>query len=706
LGHWPGSRTDRRSPSTTDGDRAVHLTEGRGVRRIVTAATSLCLLLGGTSLPARAAGNSPPVAVDDPGPACGGLAALGGSYPVVEDAHDWALLALGCRPLINDTDPDGDPLSVELVGQPAHGQAQVIPGVPDDWLEYRPAHDYSTPRGDEPGGSWVSDVVTYRAFDGQAYSNEASYRLWVAPVNDPPSFTPGPALIETTAGGGPVSVQWATDVSPGPANESDQSVHFELMVGAPDDIFAVKPTIDADGVLTFTPGTKPWLSTIYGFAKDDGGLEDWNLPPSALDAPDDISDELTFQIAIYPAPQAPPVAVDDALTVLEDTPGTISVIDNDTDINDDLLAVASVGAAGKGTATKDATHTWWADYTPSQDANGSDSFEYTVSDGHGGTDTGTVHVTITPVNDDPVAGDDSVVVAEGATDVPLLVLDNDDDVDGDTLAVTDASGASHGSLDTAGGGLTYTPSPGYAGPDAFTYTVSDGAGGHATASVAVTVSPDAVPPVLSQLADALGGGRIGASTVPVRLSWHGTDAVTGVAAYQLQQRAAGGTWRTIPLASARATSITRSLAVGEATRFRVRAKDGGGNWSPYTAWAPIVPQRRQEGSAAIAWTGPWHPTDDARFSGGRARHATVHARRATFTFSGHGIGLVSRRSPGAGRAEIRVDGSLVATIDLSGPMSYRRIAFHRELATGGAHAIEVRPLGNGRVDIDAFIVLP
>ena len=109
-------------------------------------------------------------------------------FPVPEDYHDWVPLALGCAPLLNDTDPDGDPLSVDLAGQPAHGEAMVIENDPTDWLSYRPAKDYST-----PVGTWVSDTIPYRAFDGQAYSNIANYRLWVAPVNDPPTFTPGPA---------------------------------------------------------------------------------------------------------------------------------------------------------------------------------------------------------------------------------------------------------------------------------------------------------------------------------------------------------------------------------------------------------------------------------------------------------------------------------------------------------------------------------
>lgn len=673
------------------------------MRRIVTAATWLCLLLTGAVAPASAAGNSPPVAVDDP--ACQQPPGVfGGSYPIPEDPHDWAILALSCAPLLNDSDPDGDPLSVELVGQPAHGEAQVIENDPDDWLEYRPAKDYSTPGGDQPGGNWISDTITYRAFDGEAYSNEAHYRIWIAPVNDPPSFTPGPLLIETQAAAGPVSIPWATNISSGPPNESNQHVSFEIMAPSSDK-FVVPPSIDADGNLTFTPGNEPWLATVVVNAKDDGGLWDWGTTP-AYDKPDDTSDTVTMQIAIYPASQAPPVAVDDNLTVAEDTPGHVSVIGNDTDINGDNLALTAVGAAGKGTATIDAPGSWQVDYMPFSDAIGSDSFTYTVSDGHGGTDTGTVDVAITPVNDAPTAGDDIVVVAQGADQAQLSVLDNDDDVDGDTLTVSSASGAVHGSLDVTGGGLAYTPAAGYAGPDAFTYTVSDGAGGHDTASVAVTVTTDAAPPVVGQLADALAGGRIGASTVPVRLAWHGTDAVSGVAAYQLQQQAAGGAWKTVALEHPTSTSITRSLAVGEASRFRVRAEDGAGNWSAYAAWAPIVPQRRQEGSTAIAWTGTWHPTDDARYSGGHARRATVHARRATFNFNGRGVAFVSRRSPGAGRAEIRIDGTLVATIDLSSATSYRRIAFHRELAVGGPHTIQVRPVGDGRVDVDAFIVLP
>ncbi len=72
-------------------------------------------------------------------------------------------------------------------------------------------------------------------------------------------------------------------------------------------------------------------------------------------------------------------------------------------------------------------------YTPDPNFHGSDSFTYTVSDGHGGTDTATVAVTATAVNDAPEAKDDAVSTAED-TAAPVAVLTNDTDVDGDTLS--------------------------------------------------------------------------------------------------------------------------------------------------------------------------------------------------------------------------------------------------------------------------------
>ena len=92
----------------------------------------------------------------------------------------------------------------------------------------------------------------------------------------------------------------------------------------------------------------------------------------------------------------------DAATTPEDTTATISVLANDTDVDGDTLSVTAVGAPLHGSTTINPDGT--VAYTPASNYNGADAFTYTISDGHGGTATGTVSVTVTPVNADAVPG--------------------------------------------------------------------------------------------------------------------------------------------------------------------------------------------------------------------------------------------------------------------------------------------------------------
>jgi outer membrane protein OmpA-like peptidoglycan-associated protein len=102
-------------------------------------------------------------------------------------------------------------------------------------------------------------------------------------------------------------------------------------------------------------------------------------------------------------------------------------------------------------------------------------------------------------NHPPVAQDDTAVIAENSIDNPIAVLANDSDPDGDALTVTAVSSASHGSATAASTGVIYTPTPGYLGTDSFTYTISDGHGGSATATVHISVSTPNHPPVAGAL---------------------------------------------------------------------------------------------------------------------------------------------------------------------------------------------------------------
>src|SRR5262249_5912178 len=170
-----------------------------------------------------------------------------------------------------------------------------------------------------------------------------------------------------------------------------------------------------------------------------------------------------------------PSAGDDSAQTNEDTPVDVTVLTNDSDIDGDTLHVTSVtqGAHGSVVNNSDVLR-----YTPAANFNGSDSFTYTISDGHGGEATGHVTVTVVAVNDNPVAVNDSASTNED-TPVDIDVVANDSDVDGDTLSLFSVGTAAHGSVTIVSGKARYSPAANNGG-DGFTYMVSDGHGGQAT----------------------------------------------------------------------------------------------------------------------------------------------------------------------------------------------------------------------------------
>lgn len=184
-----------------------------------------------------------------------------------------------------------------------------------------------------------------------------------------------------------------------------------------------------------------------------------------------------------------PVAVDDTATTTEDTPVAILAVDlatNDTDANLDALTVTAVSNPTNGTVVLAAgTIT----FTPTADFNGTAGFDYTVSDGVL-TDTGHVTVTVTAVNDAPVAVDNAYEMDEDTIlniEAPG-VLNNDTDADGDTLTAMLVVGPTNGTLVlNADGSFTYTPSPNFFGTDAFTYVANDGTSDSNVATVTLTV---------------------------------------------------------------------------------------------------------------------------------------------------------------------------------------------------------------------------
>jgi hypothetical protein len=135
-------------------------------------------------------------------------------------------------------------------------------------------------------------------------------------------------------------------------------------------------------------------------------------------------------------------------------------------------------------------------YTPNPNYNGADSFSYAAHDGVVAGNVATVSIQVNPVNDPPVATNDSYTTAE---DVPLNVsapgiLANDTDVEGDALTAALVNNVSNGHLSfNSNGSFTYTPNPNYYGSDSFNYRASDGAILGNLATVTINVTPVSDP---------------------------------------------------------------------------------------------------------------------------------------------------------------------------------------------------------------------
>ncbi|MBV2360821.1 tandem-95 repeat protein, partial [Thalassococcus sp. CAU 1522] len=222
----------------------------------------------------------------------------------------------------------------------------------------------------------------------------------------------------------------------------------------------------------------------------------------------------TAQIVITVTPvQDAPVAADDADSTPEDTPITVTPLANDSDPDGDPLTVTAIEQPANGTAVLNPDGT--VTYTPDADFTGEDTIGYTIDDGNGGTDTAQIVITVTPVQDAPVAADDADSTEQG-TPVVIDVLGNDSDPDGDPLTVVSNTDGANGSASiNPDGTITYTPNAGFSGTDTFEYTISDGNGGTDTATVTVTVEgPD--------------GGRIDTDVFPVDPADQDRDPLNGL----------------------------------------------------------------------------------------------------------------------------------------------------------------------------------
>jgi len=187
-----------------------------------------------------------------------------------------------------------------------------------------------------------------------------------------------------------------------------------------------------------------------------------------------------------------PVAADDAVTTAEDTAVTFSVTANDTDANGNLASTTVIVTSTPANGTAVAGTNGMVTYRPAPNFSGVNTFTYAVKDSLGVvSNEATVTVTVTAINDAPVAANDTASTNE-ENSVTINVVANDTDVEGALVAgsVAVVAQPANGTVVANGDGtVTYTPDANFFGTNTFTYTVSDGTVLSSPATVTITVNP-------------------------------------------------------------------------------------------------------------------------------------------------------------------------------------------------------------------------
>ncbi|WP_171901888.1 tandem-95 repeat protein, partial [Vibrio parahaemolyticus] len=511
--------------------------------------------------------NDSPVAVDD-------------TTSIQEDT------AVTIDVLTNDTDVDGDKLSIESVSVPKEqGTVEVVDGK----LVFTPAENFN---GDAE--------ITYTVTDGQL-TDEAKVTVTVNPVNDAPTIKVdavesitedavntdtvvatltvrdtdtsedqltvslknnsngyfvlvGDEVKLTQAGVDAVNndelnlkdLTISASVSDGvnpTANDSDS-----LIVNRVNDAPTVENAIadqvlsedfdtytidlnevfkDTDSSLEFSvSGNNSIQISIVNGVATISPTADWNGSEALTFTATDPSGESVSQTVNFTvAPVADIVA--DKATVVEDTPTIIKVLGNDTFEGDDQVVSLDTNngpANGTVSVNPDGSVT----YTPNDNYHGTDSFTYIVTSG-GVSESTTVSVDVTPVNDAPVAKDDTAITDED-TPVTIDVLpndndnDNDNDIDGDKLSIQSASvPEAQGKVEIVDGKLVFTPAENFNGHAEIIYTVTDG---QLTdeAKVTVTVNPvNDAPTIKVDAVESITEDAVSTDTVVATLTVRDTD---------------------------------------------------------------------------------------------------------------------------------------------------------------------------------------
>ncbi len=408
--------------------------------------------------------------------------AAGDSGPGFMTDEDTAFVTADVRG--NDTDVDGDTLSIS--GFNATSTAGKVTDNGDGTFGYDPdgQFDFLGP------GETAPDSFIYTLSDGNGGTDTATVTITVGGVNDPPE---------------------ANDDS-GPGFTTDEDTDFVTAnvlandSDAEDDPLSItidttatlgEVTDNGDGTFGYDPngqfeflGAGQNASDFFAYTLSDGS---------------GLTDTATVTITVT-GQNDPPTAHDGAAGTDEDTPinDTLAILVDEPDVGDTLYFSIDPSSTPEASVTIDPDGTFTYDPSVSDTLNAlalgetvDDTFTYVVEDANGGSDTGTVTITVSGLNDPPEARDDDLFVDEQSSGNLLDVLSNDSDPDsGDTRTVISVGTPDQGGtadIGTDGSAIIYTPDAGFIGVETFSYTIEDGAGATATATVVVDVEALTLP---------------------------------------------------------------------------------------------------------------------------------------------------------------------------------------------------------------------
>jgi subtilisin len=244
-----------------------------------------------------------------------------------------------------------------------------------------------------------------------------------------------------------------------------------------------------------------------------------------------------------------------------------------------------------------------------------------------------------------------------------------------------------------------------AGSYALTVTGDEHGNTHATIATVVvrTDLPRSQPPTIV----ARRAGTLGSSTLPATVFWTpATNATGGVGGYELQQSVDRGAWTATTTTVPALRTVYRTHVFRHLYQYRVRARDAGGTWGGWAAGPIVTSLIFQDRSTAVAYSGTWRKALSSVASGGSTTYARAAGARARILFYGRAVAIVGPVSPTRGSARVYVDGVYRGLVSFRSSTGRSRVVTYATTFPAlGTHSIQVRLVGNGRVDIDGFVVL-